>query len=487
MVASRWPERRGSKIVEGVLITLLAVLLVLQLLEYPVTDDPDPDGYVSYANHLTSTGRLLPDSRRLPGYPAFLALVAKASNRPLARNVYWVQFGLYVVAVLAAWLLVRRRFGPLTALILLGIVAAPCYVTRMSVVMLPDVPYTILWLPIFLAMGWWVISDHPPGGWVTLIPFGVGLLVLQAIRPTTVPLAILFVPALILGVLLARGQESQYGVRFRWGRGAAIGRALGLLGVALVVAVIADQLLDTGARAYNADVLAYRVAIFLPPAANTPAAFTPADTRIEAAKQHFREIEGQPIEQARFLTYPTFVFYDEINREDVLAVWQGRLLAHPIEYVGSILGNLRLTHYLIARRLVPFFLDLGHLSLFVEYFPRDDGSPAATLFRRTGLLVMDQQPFPANYPFEVETTWAVLRLLAVWGLAGFGVWQLGRRLPELTIAMTILGLLFVLTTAATNTADIRYVLPFVPLIYLAEAVGLVWLVEAVGTMVETEP
>ncbi len=473
MDASHWPEGRAPSIVEGVLVTLLSIMLVLQLLDYPVTDDPDPDGYVTYANHLTATGTLLPDSRRLPGYPAFLSLVSKLSSRPLARNVYWVQLGLYVVAVLAAWLVIRRLFGPLTALILLGIVAAPCYFSRMSVVMLPDVPYTILWLPIFVLIGWWVVVDDPPGGWTTLIPLGVGLFALQAIRPTTMPLALLFVPALILAIWFARGDESAYGIRFRWGRGPALWRVAGLFGVVIIVAVVSDLLLDTGARAYNVDVLAYRVSIFLPPATNTP-----ADERIEAAKGHFREVEGEPIEQARFLTYRTFVFYDELKREDVLAVWQGRLLARPFLYVGSILDNLRLTHYLIARRLVPFFLDLGHMSLFVEYFPRDDGSPAAALFRRTGLLVMEQQPFPANYPVAVEAAWALLRLATVWGLAGLGVWQLGRRMPELTIAMTILGALFVLTTAATNTADVRYVLPFVPLVYLAEAIGLAWLVEA---------
>jgi len=60
---------------------------LLQLLSYPVTDDSDPDGYVTYANHLATTGMLLPDSSRLPGYPGFLALLSKVSSRPLVRNV----------------------------------------------------------------------------------------------------------------------------------------------------------------------------------------------------------------------------------------------------------------------------------------------------------------------------------------------------------------------------------------------------------------
>jgi hypothetical protein len=48
----------------------------------------------------------------------------------------------------------------------------------------------------------------------------------------------------------------------------------------------------------------------------------------------------------------------------------------------------------------------------------------------------------------------------------------------LTIAVGMLGLLFVLTLAATSTVDSRELLPFVPLVYLAQAVGLTWIIEA---------
>jgi hypothetical protein len=167
-----------------------------------------------------------------------------------------------------------------------------------------------------------------------------------------------------------------------------------------------------------------------------------------------------------------------MKREDVDEVWRGRLLAHPGQYVASILDNLRLTHYLVGRRLVPFFQDGGRLPVQAEPFPRDDGGPASTLFRRTGLLVSEQQPPPENVSIGAEAARALLRLIAAWGLALVGIWQLSRLVPELVIAIGLLGVLFVLTLAATGTVDIRELLPFVPLVYLTQALGLTWIVEA---------
>ena len=64
---------------------------------------------------------------------------------------------------------------------------------------------------------------------------------------------------------------------------------------------------------------------------------------------------------------------------------------------------------------------------------------------------------------------------AVAVMIGLGIWQLGRRYPGQTATLTVLGALFVLMTAATNTVDARYLLPFMPLIYFAEAAGLSWI------------
>lgn len=443
---------------------LLFVVLVAQLLSYPPTDDPDPDGFVSYAQQLLAT-RALPESRRLPGYPAFLAVLSGLSPRPIARNVYWVQMALTVGFMVAAWAAVRRWTGPLTAALFLGIVAAPSFFARMSVVMLPDALYTMLFLPVFLAICWWALDARPRGGWLWLAPFAVGLFVLQTLRPTTAALTLLLLPALCIGLLAQERLNRTYTALWP-----AVVRVAALGMVSLVVFVAVDRLLDTGARAYNATVPLYRVVIYLPPATDSP-----AEQRIEAAKARFRELEGQPIERARFLTYLTFKFYDELPLEDVQAVWLARLRAHPFRYLGSVLEDLRLGHYLLARTIVPFFLDLDRVPLFRVLYPQDDGSERSRLFRQTGLTVLEREPYPASFPLQTEALQAALRVLAVWGLIALGVWQLGRRYPGQTATLTTLAALFVLMTAATNTVDARYLLPFMPLVYLAQAAGLVWI------------
>ena len=189
----------------------------------------------------------------------------------------------------------------------------------MSVVMLPDAIYSMLFLPVFLAINWWVLAARPRGGWLWLAPFALGLFVLQTLRPTTAALTLLLLPALGAGLL------AQTWSRLQSGAALAVVGAHGALAVVGMVAFVAvDRLLDTGARAYNANVPLYRIVIFLPPADNSP-----AEQRIEAAKARFREQEGQAIERARFLTYLTFPFYDELPLDDVRAVWLGRLRSHP--------------------------------------------------------------------------------------------------------------------------------------------------------------
>lgn len=449
----------------------LVLLLVGQMLSYPATEDPDPDGYLSYARHLLDTGTLLPDSRRLPGYAAFSAVAWAALGRSAQQSVYWAQLGLTTLFVTGLWVWLRPRIGRLPALLLLGILAAPCYFTRLSVVMLPDAVFSMLWLPVTLASCWWALAERPRGGWWMLVPLALGLLLLQTLRPNAAPTAILLVASLGTAYVVERVLRRRYdptrlaAPRQFWPR---LG---GLLAVAVLAFVATDRLLDTGARAYNSDVIGYRVAVYLPPATDAP-----EERRIEAAKERFRAVEGQPIEDARFLSYPTFRFYEEIDRRDVAAVWIPRLLAHPGTYLASVGRDLLLNHYLLARRVVPFFFDLERVPLFVQHYPLNDGSLAARLFRSTGLLVLEQPPFPTHFPFEVELLGALARLVAVWGLLLLGARVLARRYRPLVVAFGILLGLCVLLPAATNTADPRYLLPFAIPVYVTQAVGLAALI-----------
>ncbi|MCC7372066.1 MAG: hypothetical protein IT306_26860 [Chloroflexi bacterium] len=476
MTAPRSHSRSRPTLLEAVLVVLLFLVLLAQLLSYPPTDDPDPDGYVTYAEHLRTT-RTLPESRRLPGYPAFLAVVSTLSPRPIARNVYWVQLALMMLCSGVAWALLRRWAGPLVAATALGIVAAPSYLTRMSVVMLPDAVYTFIFLPVFSAIGWWVLSRQPRGGWLWLLPFAIGLFVLQALRPTTAALTLLLIPALLVGAWAQRRDTLS---PLPWK--VAFPRLGALLAVALTMFILVDHFLDTGARAYNADVPLYRVVIYLPPASDAP-----AEQRIEAAKARFREQEGQPIERARFLTYLVFQFSVELPLEDVRAVWLARLMAHPTAYLGSVVEDLRLGHYQLTRTMVPFFIDLDRIPLFRILYPRDDGSPAARVFYQSGLEILEREPYPATFPVETAVLQAVLRVIAFWGLLVLGAWQLAKPAPGQVALWLTLAALFTLMTAATNTVDARYLLPFMPPVVLAQAVGLVWIARTLAGWTGTGP
>jgi len=474
----------GLTALEVVLALGLLALLVGQLLGYPATDDPDPDGFVTYARHILGTGTLLPESRRLPGYAAFSALAWAALDRPPQQSVYWAQLALTTAFLGGLWLWLRPRIGRLPALLFLGIVAAPSYFARLAVVMLPDAVFSMLWLPVTLASCWWALADRPRGGWLWLLPIAAGQLFLQALRPNAAPMAVLLAGSLVVVYVAERLARRRVSDRFNGSVGRKpsvpplrpfVARAGALVGVAVLAFVAADRLLDTGARAYNLGVVGYRVVVYLPPASDSP-----AERRLEEAKARFREIEGGEIEDARFLSYRRFQFSSEMDRADVEQVWLPRLLARPDLYVASVGRDLLLNHYLLARRVLPFFVDLPRIPLFVQQYPPNDSSPQSRLFRATGLLVLDAPPLPEHYPFAVEAGRAVGTLVAVWGLLLLGAWRLAQRHRPLVVTFGVLLALSVLMSAATNTADPRYLLPFALPVYAAQAVGLAELLRLLG-------
>jgi hypothetical protein len=197
-------DRRVGRLAEAVIVVLLVMELVAQLMTYPPTYSPDPDGYVTYAQYLRDNRALMPSFPRLPGYPFFLALVTDLSSAPLPDNVWWVQGFLMVVLAVVAWALTRRWFGRLPAIVLLGILAAPCYFTRMSVVMLTDMLYSVLILPLLLAIVWWAFRPGSRRSWLWCLPFLLGMFVTQTIRPTTFLLGLMLGPSIVAGYLVAR-------------------------------------------------------------------------------------------------------------------------------------------------------------------------------------------------------------------------------------------------------------------------------------------
>ncbi len=465
-----WPRPGASTLVEAVAVIVALAVLLLQLLSYPTTEDPDPDGYVSYAQYLLAHGTLPPAHHRLPGYPAFIVAATLLVPGPLNDAVYWTQLWLTMLFCLAVWAWVRWTFGALTALLLLGIFAAPSYFSRMAVIMLPDVPYSMLMLPFLLGVGWWTVTAAPVGGWRWLPLFGLAIFALQATRPTTFGIVLLYLPALVVGLLVQR-RFGKLGSTNRLAQPLwSLKRVGALLAVAILVLVANDRFLDTGAREFNAELIGYRIVTALPAASESR-----AEQRIDEAKRRFRRIEGEAIEDARFGTYQKFDLYEEMRPGDVQEVWRARLFAHPMRYIRVVVEEIRLSHYMLARSFVPYFLNMGRFSFFSERYPRNDGGPEGNLFRENGLVVLGRPTLPAHFAFEVDVATAVLQIVAVWGLLGLGIWRLWKPYGAITLALVLLFVTFVVAVATTNTLDARYLLPFVVPIHLAQAVALTWI------------
>jgi hypothetical protein len=462
-------DRRVGYLAEAAIVVLLVMELCAQLMTYPPTYSEDPDGYVTYAKYLRDNHAVLPSFPRLPGYPFFLALVTDLSPAPLPDNVWWVQGFLMVALAVAAWALTRRRFGRLPAIVLLGILAAPCYFTRMSVVMLTDMLYTVLILPLMVTSVWWAFRPGSRRSWLWCLPFVLGMFVTQSIRPTTFLLGLMLGPSIVVGYLVARWLRrlsGELGLRLMLARGAAV-----MLLASISFAAV-DTFLDTGARKYNSMVFGYRVVLALPAATDTR-----ADRRIERAKDRFEEVEGQPIETAHFLTYRKFNPWTELRADDVQAVWQSRLLRYPHLYLLSIVQDLRLNHYYLISRFTPLFFELGRTDIFGEKFHPMDGSPSANIFYASGLVIHvmpDAKPTSVN----AELSFAAVRFLAVWGFLLLGCWQLLRRCCAPTVTFVVLLLGFAASLSGTNTIDGRYLLPFAVLIYLTEAMGIAWIAQS---------
>jgi len=204
---------------------------------------------------------------------------------------------------------------------------------------------------------------------------------------------------------------------------------------------------------------------------------SPAERRIDEAKRRFRRIENQAMEDARFGTYEKFDMYTEFRQADVLEVWRDRLLGHPIRYLGVVWQEIRLGHHMLARHVVPYFMELERYSLFSARYPRDDGSPEGNLFRRYGIVALDRRAGPAHYPLEVDTTAAILQLLAVWGLLGLGIWRVWPHYGAQAVALVLLFFGFIVAVAATNTLDARYLLPFIVPIHFGQAIGVAWIAQ----------
>lgn len=439
-------------------ITLfLFVVIALRTFGYPSFPDRshdlgEDDGYPYYARHLDEAGTLIPEFRRLPGYPLFLVAASHLAGSHYSKAGQELQGVLSLVLLAALWLPVRRTFGPLVTVLLALMLATPNLWIRMTAFPFPDFLSAVLWGAFaLLALRW-----AGGGSWRAQAIRGAGLIALAAAM--ILLKAGLSILVTIFGVGLV---AAHLVVRRTWSGAAALAmRAAVLVGACVAVQAVIVGICGSGSLVFYRNAMHARIATYLPPASDTE-----AERIVERAKAEIAAREGQAMEDENFTNTLA------VAQPAVEAVWRDRLRARPFAYLGVMLEEVRRKHYFVAASFTPFAADT---TPNLARIPRRDDSPASRLYRRTGLYL----PGVGLSAWATSTAVAegALRLAVFWVPLVAGLVALIRRwpIPTLTALVTLAG--YTAALAFGIFIDGRYLLPFAPLIYVAQALGLATLV-----------
>jgi hypothetical protein len=451
--------RPGALLAEVVVWTVLAVLLVVQLLGYDVIKDPDPDGYVTYASHLKETWSLM-DHRRLPGYPLFLVVVDSIGPSTMHIDAYRAQFGLYLGWAALLWLWARRLMGPLVGLVFLAILATPSFLTRGAVVMVADflacVTFALSALVLYRAIK--APTRRRSAAWLGLLTLLAALAFV--LHPSTRPML-----AVLIGCLGFAAVVYREPIRL-----ARLALALAMIAASTsAVSAVADR----GSGQFILSSATMWVLVCLPPVADTE-----EDRAVEATKRSLADRLGHPAEHAIPQYYPEFApllaipdarqqaMADARHQEMALE----RLLARPLGLPGCGAQQAFWRFPILAKQYAPFVADWRFVILS---YPPENGTPRSTLFRTYGIEVTGV-PDTASWD---ELWWPavgeVVRIAWFLVTAGIGAASLVHRFRAPAFAALLAIVAWGCIFGLTLVLDSRYFLAFSPGIYLAEAVGIV--------------
>ena len=453
---------RLRRLVELLAVLALLALLVGQLRSFGITEDPDPDGYVSYARHLQETWSLPPGHRRLPGYPLFLATVDDLGPGTLHEDATYAQGGLYLLWVVVLWLGVRRLLGAVVALVFLAICAGPSLPARLGVTLLSDAPAAIL-----ATLAAWMLWRAVSHSWRWIAPLAVLGAAAYAVHPTSRAALTLLVVGLAAAYVLRRERVP-------------VVRLVACLVAFWASTAAVEAVADSGSARYNADALQAGSLLCLPAVADTE-----ADRRIEGAKAALAARLGHPVEDANPQAYPETTAVLRLYPNVVLRpLWYGRLMAHPLRPVGCALRQATLRWHILAKQYAPFWSERRLVT--PAYLPAT-GSPRSVLFRATGVDLWEM-PDAASWD---HLRWPLIRevgrVLACLVPLVVGAVVLVRRLGTPALAVVLAGLLWCAALGLTHVLDARYLVVFAPGIALAQAVGIVAAVRMAGRGVSRGP
>jgi hypothetical protein len=450
-------------------IAVCCVWFARLTLSYGPTDDPDPEGYVTYALHLQAGGGLL-EWRRLPGYPALIAVVDAIGPGSLHIDVFHFQIALGVLFVGATALAVWRYLGRLTACAYAALLGGPGYFGSQARVMVADFVAALFFYGILLALICFLQAKKPRIKllWATL--FVVFLVLGELIHPSTDKRVAIFAIAVFLSALATPlvKKAHPFGSLKRVSVICLVVIAAGWTSYHFVYSLFEvkvpmrkfdmDALHKSNSNLYTAWTL-YRMLLCLPPARDTG-----LDREIEEVKRGIAREQGYPVEAATPIAFASQFGKLGYERSIPLDLWHARLASNPLMLGKCMASEIKGRYHHVLGNLLPFNRQTEYLA---RPRPPQDGSTRARLYWSTGIDIPEHTLNTRSIPSLAFREIARCVVSVVLLVLGFVLIE--RRLPfwGMIFGLWALGWLFALLTV--QTLETRYFVPLLPVIALGHA------------------
>lgn len=456
-------------------LAVLAVLYLLQMLAYSPTQDPDPDGYVTYANHLRENGNFI-DYKRLPGYPYFILAVDVLSPAPIATDVYFVQIGLSLAMFIGLALLIARHFGRGPALLTAAIFAIKSLFAFISTIMLADF-LSVLFAQLILFMGILVFrSTHWRIG-LALLGFFVAVSVGIAVHTSLIWIALSVLIGLGLVWIADRVLPWKFAsVSFRkYGIYRTAGLAITAIGSYLVVLAILvpphPGKKPEFQRFYDG-YAAYYMTMCLAPQGE------PIDADIEASRAQIEAALGYPPERSRHphMVVPVWVSLLEKHPELFPDFWRERAMQNPISFLGCAYNEVHSRYHDMIENFYPF---ASERVLVNTFRPKFNAQLANKMYWITGIYVPDMDDSKGLVANSAAFGVELLRVLGFLAALVGGAFLFARKFPELSGALFLGMFGWMAAVSMMLVLDARYLITFAPFIYFCEALAIWWVLTTV--------
>lgn len=457
--------RRWGRLVENAIGAILLLLVFRQIRSFKsVSLDIDWDNYVQSAQKIKERWgkpemwNSVRGENISIGYP----LVVSGFNRIVGFDVdihhalFWGQTLLLLAGLGGGWWFIRRAVDPLAGLLFLGLFTFPNFYVLYAAFPMSDFFFSLLWIPCTIGILAYMVRW--PGYWWPLLPPLVLAVFLMGFVRTG---SFLFLGVLVGSVFVVQGVLKGWNQKSHLWKLSVKGTLV--LVFALGGNLVAGTLFSFGPQQFYSRHLRYKVVTLLP-----PATVNSAEQRIEDVKAHIYMEEGERLQDQHVQVRTEF------SEDDVRAVWQRRLLHHPVLFAWTGCRELIWKSGCLVRDFIPFHIQTKsnpHIRDLTDFKLRDvDDSPRSRLFRRTGIWIKNQDSYAGGVGKAIGSFWLV------GGTFLMGLWIISQRWGESVWIwlLSFLGSLYI----AGLTANVysRYLVPWAPFFFAAQAAGMSFLI-----------